>query len=48
MRRQPHDGSGKDRLSALDFREGEPHFRLLADGIHHMIMTADADGRIDY
>lgn len=48
MRRQPHDGSGKDRPSALDFRQCEPHFRLLADGIPHMIMTADADGRIDY
>ncbi|MCO4860734.1 ATP-binding protein [Cupriavidus sp. WGlv3] len=48
MRRQTHGGAGKDRLSALDFRQFEPHFRLLADGIPHMIMTADADGQIDY
>lgn len=49
MRRKPqNDESGKDGPSALDFRQGEPHFRLLADGIPHMIMTADADGQIDY
>lgn len=48
MRRQTHDGAGKDRPSALDFRQLEPHFRLLADGIPHMIMTGDAHGHIDY
>ncbi|KUE84760.1 histidine kinase [Cupriavidus necator] len=48
MRKPPHDGSGKSRPSALDFKQGEPHFRLLADGIPHMVMTGDSNGRIDY
>ena len=39
---------GKRFPSTLDFRHGEQHFRLLADGIPHMIMTTDADGEIDY
>ncbi|GAB7549096.1 hypothetical protein CS8_087980 [Cupriavidus sp. 8B] len=48
MHKQTRDESGKDGPSALDFRQSERHFRLLADGIPHMIMTADADGQIDY
>nr|WP_315597385.1 ATP-binding protein [uncultured Cupriavidus sp.] len=48
MRKRPHDSSNKDRPVAFEFEESEPHFRLLADGIPHMVMTADAHGRIDY
>lgn len=48
MRKPPHDSSANERPVVPDLREGEPHFRWLADGIPHMIMTADPDGRIDY
>ncbi|AQV94871.1 hybrid sensor histidine kinase/response regulator [Cupriavidus necator] len=48
MRKQPLGRSAEDRASAPYFREGEPHFRLLADGIPHVVMTAGPDGRIDY
>ena len=48
MGKRPFDRSAQNRPSAPGFREGEPHFRLLADGIPHMVMTCDPDGRIDY
>jgi len=48
MRKQPLDQTAMDPSSAPDVREGEPHFRVLADGIPHMVMTADPDGWIDY
>ncbi|WP_454739215.1 PAS domain-containing hybrid sensor histidine kinase/response regulator [Cupriavidus necator] len=48
MRKQRFDRPAKDRPLAPDLSEGEPHFRSLADGIPHMVMTADPDGRIDY
>jgi PAS domain S-box-containing protein len=48
MRRQTHDGSGEEGPSTLDFTQGEQHFRLIADGIPHMVMTGDSQGHIDY
>jgi len=48
MRRQTPDGSGEDCPSALDFGQAEPTFRFLADGIPHMVMTANPAGQIDY
>ncbi|MBP0620882.1 ATP-binding response regulator [Cupriavidus consociatus] len=48
MRKQPSDRSAKDRSLAPDLREGELHFRLLADGIPHMVLTANPDGWFDY
>ncbi|CAG2151391.1 PAS domain-containing hybrid sensor histidine kinase/response regulator [Cupriavidus numazuensis] len=48
MRKPPRDRTENGRPSAPDPGATEAHFRLLADGIPHMISTADAEGRIDY
>ncbi|MBV8157198.1 MAG: response regulator [Dyella sp.] len=34
--------------SSANLLEGERHFRLLADGIPHIVLTANPDGWIDY
>ncbi|WP_182142311.1 ATP-binding response regulator [Cupriavidus necator] len=48
MRKQRSDRSAKDRSLMPDLREGERHFRWLADGIPHMVLTANPDGCFDY
>lgn len=48
MRRQPLYRSAKLASSASGFEEVLQHFRLLADGIPHIVLTANPDGWIDY
>lgn len=48
MRNQPMHRSAQPSFSASGIREGEQHFRLLADGIPHIVLTAEPDGWIDY
>ncbi|MBP0620999.1 PAS domain-containing hybrid sensor histidine kinase/response regulator [Cupriavidus consociatus] len=48
MRKQPTHRPAKPFSSVSGIREGEQHFRLLADGIPHIVLTAEPDGWIDY
>jgi PAS domain S-box-containing protein len=48
MRKQPMHRSAKLSSSASRIRQSEQHFRLLADGIPHIVLTAKPDGWIDY
>jgi len=48
MGKQSTHRSAKLPSSGSGIREGEQHFRLLADGIPHIVLTAKPDGGIDY
>ena len=48
MRKQSTHRAATLSSSASGIREGEQHFRLLADGIPHIVVTAKPDGGIDY